>query len=63
MSSWDLKNLSSKSGAQKQWLNMVLDVHLMALTILNLDLFFHISWIHYKLESIITKFVENINLM
>ena len=47
MSSWDLQNLPSKSGAQKQWLNMDLDVHLMALTILNLDLFFHISWIYY----------------
>ena len=40
----------------------MLDVHFMTLNILKLD-FFHIPWIHYKLEGTLQKFVWKINLM
>ena len=51
------QKLINTSDAQKQWRDLNMDINVMTLNILNLE-FFYISWIHYKIEGIITKFVE-----
>ena len=47
-----------KSNAQKQWLNVVLDIDFMTLNILKLDLFLILIEFIIDLRAVLQKFVE-----
>jgi hypothetical protein len=49
---WDLQNLSLKAFLKSKSLNLVLNVNFMTLNYLKVGTFFHIHWMHYKLEGI-----------